>query len=312
MNDWLKNTIRSFSSLHLKGDEKNVLIFSTPRSGSTWLMELIATQPKFRIANEPLNIRRKEISTSLGIDNWDDLYSPAHEARVLEYFGEIAKGKYRFMGASPIRKQYRPITRRIAYKVINGAEQMVDKIAEVTNSTVLVLIRHPFSVSLSRKVLPRLDILTSPQLMKGCSEEQKKLAIEIRDGKSSFMQKAVLSWCIQNKLVLDIQKPNWMVFTYEQLITDPRPIINAIQTGLDLTDPDEMFQRLSIPSAVTVQSEQGTAEHIQSDKRNNLISKWEKSIDQPEANQLWEIVDAFGLAIYDKQTSLPLDEYSIQ
>ena len=57
----IKLFLKSISNIH-RDEGNNVLIISNPRSGSTWLMEMIWSQNKFKAINEPLNIRRKRNS----------------------------------------------------------------------------------------------------------------------------------------------------------------------------------------------------------------------------------------------------------
>ncbi len=63
------NAFYRMTSTHRPGALPNVFIFTTPRSGSTWLMELIWSQPGFRCVNEPLDIRDPLVARSLEISS---------------------------------------------------------------------------------------------------------------------------------------------------------------------------------------------------------------------------------------------------
>ena len=67
MREWMSLALRSVSNRHRPGTRPNVFVFTTPRSGSTWLMELIQTQPHFKQCSEPLNLRMPGIARRLGI-----------------------------------------------------------------------------------------------------------------------------------------------------------------------------------------------------------------------------------------------------
>jgi len=74
----IKRVIASTTNIHLTGNSPNVFIFSTPRSGSTWLMELILTQPGFKPCNEPCNPWDPDVCqrlARLGITDWADFHS---------------------------------------------------------------------------------------------------------------------------------------------------------------------------------------------------------------------------------------------
>lgn len=100
----LENFIKSISNCHANRLKSNIMIFTTPRSGSTWLMESIWTQKGFKICNEPLNIRDKTIRKKLGVHTWNDLYREMNKAKIEAYLGSIAKGHYGFLNPNPLRK----------------------------------------------------------------------------------------------------------------------------------------------------------------------------------------------------------------
>lgn len=74
MLNTVKANLKMLATRHYPGDEPNVFIHSLPRSGSTWLMELILTQPGFLPCNEPLNLRTEAVRDRLGIDAWKELH----------------------------------------------------------------------------------------------------------------------------------------------------------------------------------------------------------------------------------------------
>lgn len=270
----MKTFIKSISNIH-RDKGNNVMIFSTPRSGSTWLMELIKTQPEFKICNEPLNIRNKNIARALGTSNWADLYSENHTEIQKKYFSEIISNKHSFLNGSPFRKYYRPLSSRIVFKIINAGELIANDIAEASKSKLIYLLRHPISVSLSRKQLPRFDALTDVTILKEFSSDEIKI-IEKYKSNDNHIIKAVLSWCIQNKLALNRAKKNWIIFTYEQLVVNPDPIIKLLSKKLNFKRSDRIYSNLKIPSAVTVQSTPGTMNFIKEANEYDIINKWRK------------------------------------
>ena len=47
MQRW-KSTLKHLATVHRQGPQKNIMIFSTARSGTTWLGEILATQGRFK------------------------------------------------------------------------------------------------------------------------------------------------------------------------------------------------------------------------------------------------------------------------
>ena len=309
MKEKIKNIVKSSINWHTPSD-KNIMVISTPRSGSTWLMELVWSQPGFKPINEPLDVRKSAIKKVLGITDFRTLYEHNSKQVVLDYFDRLSKGKHSFLGASPIRKFYRPYTDRIVYKVLNGGELWIEPLSKITNSKILYLIRHPFAVSLSRKQLPRLEVLTSPSLL-SMYDKKTNLCIERVLSNDKFMEKAVLSWCLQNKLVLMDRREDWITITYEQLVSNPKPIIDKLTFELELPKRYRMEKQLRTPSAVTVQSEKGTSELIKSKHRKNLIEKWKTSLSLSEQKTLWNIVEECSVDIYEYETGNPKQKWLI-
>lgn len=69
--------------LHQYTGNQPVFIISSPRSGSTWLMELLLTQPGMYSANEPFNLRNAYHRKMLGINTWEELYNKPRMKKLL-------------------------------------------------------------------------------------------------------------------------------------------------------------------------------------------------------------------------------------
>ncbi len=69
-----RKRIKSFLSLHKPDGSPNTFLFSLPRSGSTWLMELIQTQPGFKTCDEPLDLRNPFVRGHSHLSAWEQLY----------------------------------------------------------------------------------------------------------------------------------------------------------------------------------------------------------------------------------------------
>ncbi len=298
------NLIKRFSNVHFDKGE-NIVIFSIPRSGSTWLMELIKTQDGFKICNEPLNIREPIIAEALGIGNWNELYSEEFSRNILQYFVEIVNGKHKYLNGNPLREFYRPISTRIVFKVINGGELIINEISKAANARVIYLLRHPIPVSLSRRLLPRIEVLSSENIIQHLDSEERNLARKLRSVDSHIIL-ATLSWCIQTKLALNNANDDWTILTYEQLVLNPDPIVDYLAKKYNLSSKERIVLRLRKPSAVTVQSDPGTKEDILNSEGIELINKWRTQISPDTESQIYEILEVFGLNIYDRFTSTPL------
>jgi hypothetical protein len=172
------------------------------------------------------------------------------------------------------------------------------------------LLRNPIAVSLSRKQLPRTKELTSPLVLSIFNSEEKEVVSQImQDGDP--MEKRILMWCIQNRLVLHQRTKDWLVISYESLTVEPEKVIAKLAKHCELIDVKKMMNSVNIPSAVTIQSEKDSINLMQntSDKRQELISKWRTKVSEADARRYFEICKKMNIAIYNFDSDLPKADF---
>lgn len=151
---------RKFSNIHIQRKE-NILLFSTPRSGSTWLMEMIAGQPRLKTVRETFNLRLEHICDMLGFNSWDEIYRDENFPQIVNYLKIFSNNRiidYRFKGEKPFSDTWHPFTNRLLYKILHGLEDKIGELKNELDANVIVLIRHPIPVTFSREVYPRLHV----------------------------------------------------------------------------------------------------------------------------------------------------------
>jgi hypothetical protein len=302
----LKDLAKAISNIHRPNGEPNVFLFSTPRSGSTWLMELIGSQPGFKYCNEPLNLRKPLIQKYLGISEWQDLCRPDASEALYRYFKAICEGRLHFLNQSPLHGNYRLITHRIVFKIIHGGEDRINWFRDSFNGQVVYLLRHPVAVSLSRKGYPRLEAFLSSDYSNHFTGDQLRRARKILDS-GTRLERGVLSWCFENAVPLREATGDWAMLSYEQLVQDPHPIIKYLADKLELPKPARIMNRLAIPSGSHWKSDMTTKAILRqgTERRSMLVQKWRKQLAQPEARRAMEILQWFELDVYDSDDVLP-------
>jgi hypothetical protein len=292
---------------HKPSGKPNVLLFSMPRSGSTWLMELVWSQPEFKAINEPLNLKGSWLQKKSRIQGFQELYSEYARQKTVNYFKGIAEGKYHFLNPNPLRKNARFFTSRIVYKVIHGGELFINDIAQNTNSKVVYLIRHPIAVALSRRQIPRTQELTSDFVMSHFDKKEqdyaKKMMLQGND-----MEVKVLTWCIQNKLALSQKNKNWLLLSYERLTCHPEEVLNALAKHVELPNLDLMIESVNIPSAVSVQSEKDSVSLMKNEsiERQKLISKWRSKVSKETQQKCFDVCKNMNFEVYTINDDLPV------
>lgn len=296
-------------NVHRPGSDPDVLLFSTPRGGSTWLFELIGTQPGFKSCDEPLNLRNSDVSRTLGIAEWRALYDPSAEDQICRYFRGIHHGRLTHMNRNPWEPNYRPLTRRIVYKVLHGAEYMASSLAQALDSRVVVLLRHPIPVALSRKVLPRLEaILQSKALGRYSAERGREMTRLASTG--TPLQRSVLSWCLQTAPLLQALRPEWTVVTYEQLVVDAPPAVQHLAQALALPNPTAMLRRVNRASASirgmsTPATRKVLAEAASPERTSWLVERWRQEVSSQEERGAMRVLDLFDIQPYEFGSVFP-------
>ena len=308
MKNNFKTAIKSISNIHRPDDSPNVFLFSVPRSGSTWLMELIWTQPGFKSCDEPLDLRNSRVRQHLGVSEWQDLYAQNATVALQSYFQAFCDGRSGFMNPSPLRKPYRLFTRRIVFKVIHGGEDRINWFRDTFNGRVVLLLRHPIAVSLSREVYPRLRTFLSSDYQRHLTKDQLDYALRIYDT-GTELERGVLSWCLQNAIPLRAATDDWVVVSYEQMVLEPQPLLMHLAEKLELPEPGRMLERLAIPSRVKTKSDAETQQVLEdaTSRRSWLIEKWRGQVGGAEERRAMEILNRFELDVYIPGDLLPAE-----
>jgi hypothetical protein len=312
----LKHRIARFNNFHRPGagtEGRDVFLFSTPRGGSTWLAELILTQPGFKPSDEPFNLRDAEIAAELrrrGILAWPDLYDPAKSEAMFEYVESIRSGQNGVTNPFFYRNHFRVFTNRVCFKILHGGEDRIPLFRRRFGGAIVLLLRHPVPVALSRKQLPRLSAFHTGHFRALLTPEQLAFSEKIL-ASGSDLEKGVLDWCLQTAVPLASAEPEWTIVTYEQLVLEPHLILPLLAERLALPRPERLRRRLTTPSSSTHQSDRLTRERLSSsregDSRLWLVEKWRERTVLSDVERAMEALSIFGLArIYRADTAVAL------
>ncbi len=130
-----------------------ILILGSPRSGTTWLMELLSLLPKSKSIFEPLNRDFFPYINLLGLPP-RIFISPNHENFILnEHLTKVFKGivisKHPIYSLKPISIYNRLEYRRIA-KTVNGNRLLPWIVNRYKLRAIFLIIRHPCATILSQ------------------------------------------------------------------------------------------------------------------------------------------------------------------
>lgn len=313
--DAFRHLYTALTSLHIPGKQPNVLVFTTPRSGSTWLMELILSQPGFKAVNEPLDVRNPKVVSSLKLATWEALQSAQSDAKIERYLKGYLQNRVHVAEPLPWQNpHYRFLTRRIVFKLLHGGESRVARLAQTLNGKVVIMVRHPIPVSLSRNKFPRLESFLAEDYKNFFTAPQLQLARRII-ASGTKMEKGVLDWCFQNAIPLKQMQSAWTLVTYEQLVLEPESAVNALVANLELNDKRKILENLSRVSGVVRKSDAQTKElHEQGysqERQLSFVTKWRAKVSAEEETALMDILKTFEIDLYQAGNDLPAANYWI-
>jgi hypothetical protein len=303
-------------TFHRQGLEKNVFIFSTARSGTTWLSEVIATQGRFKIVNEPFNLRWPVKREALGLTDWEELLFPANRPAISRYIESFMYNRdrdVRFKRETPFTDFWHLYTDRIIFKILFAGEDCINWVRDEFNGQIILLLRHPIPVSLSRNKLPRLKSFLTEPYSKNFTAKQLSYAKTIVDD-GDHLQTAVLDWCLQNTVRLRSIEPDWLVMSYEQFVIQPDIVVRHLASKLSLPNPEEMMDRVFVASGSTgMSTEESKRLLLDPDQmrqnRMKLIDRWKNKVTLEQETRAFDTLRVFGIDFYERGNLLPKDSY---
>lgn len=314
MLNLLKNVVKSVSNVHRPDGQSDIFVFATPRGGSTWFMELICSQKGFRYCSEPLDMRSVLVRRYSGISSWEEMYDPECSEKFQAYFNKIISGEISFRNPNPFRPHHRFFTNRMVFKLIHGGVDRINWFRDEFNAKILLCLRHPVPVTLSRVEYPFLHRFLVSHYREQFTHEQLRFVKDIvRSGNK--LQQGTVAWCIHNSVPLRNVESDWAVVTYEQSVVQPEPVIEYMCSKLELSEPDKIFEKLSLPSRSIVLSDRETQRMLERGKddteRSALVKKWRNRVTDNELSAVQHVLDLFNIDVYRADQFLPAEKYWI-
>ena len=292
---------------HRPGDRPDIFLFSTARSGSTFLMEILSAQRGMKIVNEPLQLNYPHVRASLGWDSWEEaVTAPDRRERFERHFGRIRNNEIPMLNRPPYRRGGKFFTNRITFKVLHGGEDLVEWFEDALGGVILILKRHPIPTARSHYLHPRLaHFERQPEVMARLDGPQKRLLRETLSCGDHFRM-GIVSWCLQNMFLGgDHARSSWTTTYYEDLTLSPQDSVDALTDRLQLDPTPDAEALARRPSGSTRYSKSDTKDYFESgeDDRRFLVEKW---VADTSADEIAFVADALHVfAIEDYRADDP-------
>ena len=321
----LKEIIKEFVSNHIiihnPGPKKDIVILSSPRSGSTWLMEIISAEDKIRYINEPFNRYLLDINDFFPIPaRCNYFYLSGKEKGKLKKY--LYSNKINHFGPSNILNPNWPLySNRRVLKVIR-ANALIEWFAQELEMDVIFLIRHPIPQLLSCMMRGHYPFCKETiycenehyikeinKLRDHFSQYQLKFIKDIIYNGNDF-EKFTLEWCLDNYIPLKVYQSNnnFILLTYEELLFRTEEVIEYLAKKLELINKEVMINRKNKLSRTTNSSSKKTKRMIKKGNALFLIKKWKKEITIEQEELIFRILNVFDINAYKFGSVCPNDE----
>jgi len=303
----LEFKLRSLNVLKLfkKFDpQKQILIFSDPRGGSTWLTEMIHTIPYTAIIWEPFNIHEVKIVRKLGF-GWRQ-YIPEEQQwpEATQVINKILAGKvineWTMLNAELFNYLQ---AKQLIIKICRG-NMLLPWITSQINFTYtpLYLVRHPFAVVVSQMKQGGWDYpfrkFEVPPIPFNQIYKDHEDFLSSLDTKEEIL---TAFWCLTNQIQLNHSKNNqdWITLYYENLVVNPQKEIQQIFQRWKIRIPERIEQVFRKKSWTTSDKINVNVPEIQ-------LSRWKEELNPFQKKRMSRVLDYFNIIVYDPDDVFPI------
>lgn len=310
--NYLRWQVKRFSNIHSQGEQRNIFVFSTARSGSSWLMEMLATQPGMKYINEPLLMTQFDNSRSSPLPpSWELLLPNPERKKVLrKYFHDLINNRVGVGAPTPFTKFHRWKSNRIVFKILR-CKDLMNWFETEFEAQVIYLIRHPLATSISRTTIPRLPMFLANEVFcnRYLSMDQQRFCEAVVD-RGSDLEKNALDWALQNLPPLRyLDQTNWCCVTYEDLVATPENVVAKLSSRLGLVDNERIMSQIGVPSGSVSLSDKSTQQYLRDSvgesDRSHLLRKWRNKVSPEEERKVFEILECLDIDLYQCGNDLP-------
>jgi hypothetical protein len=287
--------------------EDCLLIVGSPRSGTTWLAEVLESIPNTIHLDEPLKPYNSRYALhTLGL-GWYPSLAPGQDPLPHQraFFQKLFTGQ--FFNPNIVFNPSGIDFGNIEHWLIKFVRLNMLLPWVVDNFPVkkpIYIIRNPYSVIASQMKHPGW---ASVQWKDGfqrkgfiyphIAEKYQHLMGPI-DSKEAFL--ATL-WCMENKFLLEHPYHNhkWVTVAYEHLVLSPRQELDRIAQEVGIQLPAHILEALKKPSYSVVEND------LKNDPAQQL-AKWRTQLSEQQTQLVTDMLQRFGIRAYSLEQDAPV------
>lgn len=288
-----------FSSLSIYGrmraisyDIGNTIVISgAPRTGTSWLAEILHTIPRSSILSEPIRADVDPELKSLGFSGRTYIPPEADRPEAEQWMIRLLSG--RILNYNTSHTTLREII-RCKHHIIKfiRANRLLRWMAEkFPIRPPILLIRHPCAVVASQM---RYEGWKNDMCVQVDSRflEAYQWVKDILPDIETQEEVFAVTWCMDYFAVLSTPKPHpWILLTYEKLVNQGEEELQRIFNALEIELAGDAVKRLKMPSwSSRKESPIYTGKDLQAD--------WTTFLAKDQVKRILDLVSVFGLDFY--------------
>ncbi|RLF83562.1 sulfotransferase [Thermococci archaeon] len=288
-------------------EKEAILIFGTPRGGTTWVMEILETLPEYKSIFEPFHkdwfpeVQKLKINPYRPYVYFEDLNPALKEYLTKVFKGEIVSKSPRYR--LTLENIYKRILAKKAVVKFVRANRLLPWIANNFNvKGMFFVIRHPCATIASQletgirgHFMPKNTPIPKEIVLSSISEirelrDNEELINKIKTIKTQAEILAAI-WSIDNYLPLYYQRKfEWYTLVYESLVANPEKEIESMFSYINEEVPEKVYSKIRKPSTTTHDPRYlGTTKQL---------IKWKKKLSERQVKNILKVVHWFGLDFY--------------
>jgi len=288
--------------------EATVVIVGAPRSGTTWLLELVRAHRSYKAINEPLlygDTRR-----TYGFEPRTYVHPEDEAQQSREYIENVLRGQ---IGLAPVwhDESESRVERllehwrrdRVVVKFCRGNRMIHWLSCQFGTRPPVFIVRHPCAVVSSMMRFGAWTDSEHASLRVDGALRASTLPPRLEKRFGSLIEKAqtrveelTLMWCIDHYVPLKHHREYgypWVLAPYERLVVRGEEELRRITQALGIEATNRMMQKLREASSVSDRVRQTPAEQL---------SKWKRHLTDSQIDSVLNVVDRAGFSeIYTEQ-----------
>jgi len=273
---------------------KVLIIAGSPRSGTTWLGDLISNIPKSIVLFEPLHLDKYPRAKEYEFEWRTYINSNSDNPKAKEFFEDLFN--CRFVNSW--------ITREVPVSNLFDIQYFIFKFVRANmlidwlNNNFYIkkpvfIIRHPCAVVSSQLRLKQFSKVGNAIMSNNYYEDFPLNKDKIKKYKKSEEILAA-RWCQENYVPLINNNSSILLVTYENLLNNPEEEIKKIFNKWKIEIPKHIYNMFSISSSTTHRD-------IDHNDKFSILSRWQNELEKTQKINILNVVKDFGMDFYTEE-----------